>query len=222
MGDFMPDKPDFMFSYEGLIWYGKSSASKFYGSKRHTASPTFGGIKYFCPTRLEYFYVKNICHNIWFPGNSADLGLRKKASSIIVFHSSLTSQSTKTNIRNVFWSSKAVSVCVGQSKQIFSKNPKINPPYDKYLSILSWMTWQGQSGHNQHSGAARRFLPLKAHFIVIPPLIVVSYKKHCKRLSFTSVNKAESTIPSALTGTVCSLYMYVYRELLIYLQMWSI
>ena len=77
MGDFMPDKPDFMFSYEGLIWYGKTSAAQFSGSKR--PPPTFGGIKYFCPTRMEYFYVKNICHNIGFPGNSADTGLRKKS-----------------------------------------------------------------------------------------------------------------------------------------------
>ena len=79
MGDFMPDKPDFMFSYEGLIWYGKSSASKFYGSKRRAASPTFGGIKYFCPTRSEYFYVENICHNVRFPGTSADPWMRKKS-----------------------------------------------------------------------------------------------------------------------------------------------
>ena len=96
-GDFMPDKPDFMFSYEGLIWCGKSWAAQFSGSKRPpnlNATPLFRRIKYFCPTRLEYFYVKNICHNIWFSGTSADLWMRKKraCSNCFSFFLDLLSQ----------------------------------------------------------------------------------------------------------------------------------
>ena len=55
------------------------------------------------------------------------------------------------------------SVCLSRSKQANIFQRSRNPPADKYLSILSWMTWQGQNGHNQHSGAARGFVPLKAH-----------------------------------------------------------